>query len=81
MPFPTIHASLGQALAARGYAEPTPVQEAVLCRQRGRVPHPALGHSRRQHRGAAQEMVAKLSGAAVSREQAVAAVKQVTAHG
>ncbi len=30
MPFPTTHASLAQALAARGYAEPTPVQAAVL---------------------------------------------------
>ena len=30
MPFPTTHPSLEQALAARGYAEPTPVQEAVL---------------------------------------------------
>ena len=30
MPFPTTHPSLEQALAARGYAEPTPVQEACL---------------------------------------------------
>ncbi|WP_237213299.1 DEAD/DEAH box helicase, partial [Falsiroseomonas oryziterrae] len=30
MPFPTLPAPLAEALAARGYAEPTPVQEAVL---------------------------------------------------
>ena len=30
MPFPPTHPSLEQALAARGYAEPTPVQEACL---------------------------------------------------
>jgi ATP-dependent RNA helicase DeaD len=30
MPFPSTHPALAQALAARGYAEPTPVQEAVL---------------------------------------------------
>ena len=30
MPFPPIHSSLAQALAARGYAEPTSVQDAVL---------------------------------------------------
>ncbi len=30
MPFPATHPSLEHALAARGYAEPTPVQEAVL---------------------------------------------------
>jgi len=30
MPFPPTHPALAQALAARGYAEPTPVQEAVL---------------------------------------------------
>ncbi|WP_298213656.1 DEAD/DEAH box helicase, partial [Acidocella sp.] len=30
MPFPSLHPSLARALAARGYAEPTPVQSAVL---------------------------------------------------
>ena len=30
MPFPPTHPSLEQALAARGYADPTPVQDAVL---------------------------------------------------
>nr|WP_321985862.1 DEAD/DEAH box helicase [uncultured Lichenicoccus sp.] len=30
MPYPPTHPSLAQALAARGYAEPTPVQAAVL---------------------------------------------------
>jgi ATP-dependent RNA helicase DeaD len=30
MPFPPTNPALGRALAARGYAEPTPVQEAVL---------------------------------------------------
>ena len=30
MPFPELHPSLLQALTARGYTEPTPVQEAVL---------------------------------------------------
>jgi ATP-dependent RNA helicase DeaD len=30
MPFPTLHPSLAQALADKGYAEPTPVQAAVL---------------------------------------------------
>ncbi len=30
MPFPTVHPALGQALAARAYLEPTPVQAAVL---------------------------------------------------
>ena len=35
MPFPTTHASLAQALAARGYAEPTPVQAAVLSADAG----------------------------------------------
>ncbi|GLQ59974.1 hypothetical protein GCM10010937_17770 [Gluconobacter japonicus] len=30
MPFPDTHPALGRALAARGYEQPTPVQEAVL---------------------------------------------------
>src|SRR3954469_8496579 len=30
MPFPELHPSLAQALADKGYAEPTPVQDAVL---------------------------------------------------
>ena len=30
MPFPTVHPALARALAAQGYAEPTPVQAAVL---------------------------------------------------
>ena len=30
MPFPTVHPALDRALAARGYAEPTPVQRAVV---------------------------------------------------
>ncbi|KQS55283.1 hypothetical protein ASG17_04095 [Brevundimonas sp. Leaf363] len=30
MPFPAVHPALDRALAARGYAEPTPVQAAVL---------------------------------------------------
>jgi ATP-dependent RNA helicase DeaD len=30
MPFPPVHPALARALAAHGYAEPTPVQEAVL---------------------------------------------------
>ncbi|HEY0420417.1 MAG TPA: DEAD/DEAH box helicase, partial [Acetobacteraceae bacterium] len=30
MPFPTTHPALARALAAHGYAEPTPVQDAVL---------------------------------------------------
>src|SRR4051812_46086427 len=30
MPFPEIHPAVGQALEARGYREPTPVQAAVL---------------------------------------------------
>ena len=30
MPFPATHPSLASALAARGYEEPTPVQQAVL---------------------------------------------------
>src|SRR3954469_20650907 len=30
MPFPELHPSLAQALADKGYAEPTPVQNAVL---------------------------------------------------
>ena len=30
MPFPTVHPALDRALAARGYAEPTPVQLAVV---------------------------------------------------
>src|ERR1700745_2220072 len=30
MPFPTTHPTLARALAERGYAEPTPVQAAVL---------------------------------------------------
>ena len=29
MPFPAVHPALDRALAARGYAEPTPVQLAV----------------------------------------------------
>jgi ATP-dependent RNA helicase DeaD len=30
MPFPAVHPALDRALAARGYAEPTPVQLAVV---------------------------------------------------
>jgi ATP-dependent RNA helicase DeaD len=30
MPFPPVHTELARALTERGYAEPTPVQEAVL---------------------------------------------------
>ena len=30
MPFPTLPSALARALAAQGYAEPTPVQAAVL---------------------------------------------------
>ena len=30
MPFPPTNPALGRALAARGYTEPTPVQDAVL---------------------------------------------------
>ena len=30
MPFPAVHRALSRALEARGYAEPTPVQAAVL---------------------------------------------------
>lgn len=36
MPFPALNAALERALAARGYAEPTPVQEAVLAAEAGR---------------------------------------------
>jgi ATP-dependent RNA helicase DeaD len=36
MPFPALNAALERALAARGYAEPTPVQEAVLAAEPGR---------------------------------------------
>ena len=36
MPFPDTHPALGRALAARGYAEPTPVQAAVLEAEPGR---------------------------------------------
>ncbi|HTI02075.1 MAG TPA: DEAD/DEAH box helicase [Acidisoma sp.] len=36
MPFPTPHAPLAQALEARGYAEPTPVQAAILAAETGR---------------------------------------------
>jgi ATP-dependent RNA helicase DeaD len=36
MPFPTPHATLAQALEARGYAEPTPVQDAILAAESGR---------------------------------------------
>ncbi|MGA0606060.1 DEAD/DEAH box helicase [Phenylobacterium sp. VNQ135] len=36
MPFPDTHPALGRALAARGYAEPTPVQAAVLEAEAGR---------------------------------------------
>jgi len=30
MPFSSAHPSLGRALAARGYVEPTPVQAAIM---------------------------------------------------
>ena len=36
MPFPASHPALDRALAERGYAEPTPVQEAVLEAEAGR---------------------------------------------
>ncbi|MFN3584418.1 DEAD/DEAH box helicase [Phenylobacterium sp.] len=36
MPFPDTHPALARALAARGYAEPTPVQAAVLEAEAGR---------------------------------------------
>lgn len=36
MPFQTTHAALAQALAARGYAEPTPVQAEILAAEPGR---------------------------------------------
>ncbi|MFN3559107.1 MAG: DEAD/DEAH box helicase [Brevundimonas sp.] len=36
MPFPTSHPSLDRALSERGYAEPTPVQAAVLDAEQGR---------------------------------------------
>lgn len=36
MPFPTLHPSLARALADKGYAEPTPVQAAVLEQGEGR---------------------------------------------
>jgi ATP-dependent RNA helicase DeaD len=36
MPFPDTHPALSRALAARGYAEPTPVQAAVLEAEAGR---------------------------------------------
>ncbi|GAB0116340.1 DEAD/DEAH box helicase [Acidisoma sp. 7E03] len=36
MPFPTPHAALAQALEARGYAEPTPVQAEILAAETGR---------------------------------------------
>ena len=36
MPFPDTHPALSRALAARGYAEPTPVQAAVLEAESGR---------------------------------------------
>ncbi|MCX7379713.1 MAG: DEAD/DEAH box helicase [Alphaproteobacteria bacterium] len=36
MPFPTLNAALERALTARGYAEPTSVQEAVLAAEAGR---------------------------------------------
>ena len=36
MPFPTLNAALERALTARGYAEPTSVQEAVLAAEPGR---------------------------------------------
>lgn len=36
MPFPTLHPLLAAALSERGYAEPTPVQDAVLAAEAGR---------------------------------------------
>ena len=36
MPFPASHPALDRALADRGYAEPTPVQSAVLEAEPGR---------------------------------------------
>lgn len=35
MPFPAVHPALAAALAAKGYAEPTPVQEAVITAEAG----------------------------------------------
>ncbi|HEY3694527.1 DEAD/DEAH box helicase [Phenylobacterium sp.] len=35
MPFPPLHPTLAQALTTRGYAEPTPVQAAILGEDRG----------------------------------------------
>ena len=36
MPFPASHPALDRALSERGYAEPTPVQSAVLEAEQGR---------------------------------------------